>query len=117
MTRFWFVKAVDWNGNFKTDIDFDYDFGKKFTLDLTNPSYITVKVNSTDLEKDIPWKYLDLALLLRDTKPYCYVQSVTENGRIANSLRNYNDPTQGAGSATPVWPVQTLKTTTFDACR
>ncbi len=73
MKRFRFVKAVDWAGNFKTDIDFDYDFGNKFTLDLTNTGYITVKVNSTDLENDLPRKYLDLALLLRDTYPYCYV--------------------------------------------
>ena len=29
MERFRFVKAVDWEGNFKTDIDFDYLFGNR----------------------------------------------------------------------------------------
>ena len=54
MHRFWFVKAVDGDGNFKNDIDLDYDFGDKFTLDTSVAEYITVKVNSSQLEEDLP---------------------------------------------------------------
>jgi len=57
LQRFRFVKAVDYIGNFKTDIDVDYEFSGTF---VRNANKITLKLNSSQLETDLPQKYLDL---------------------------------------------------------
>lgn len=75
-----------------------------------------LRVSSDPLLEHFDDGYLHSEILQRDSNPVCFVQDVTEKGRVASSLKYYDEPFKDSKYSVPSWPSQTLKEKTDIAC-